>query len=297
MVPRVSVVLPVYNGEDYIEAAIQSVLDQTFTDFECVIIDDGSKDATGAILRAAQKRDPRIRVISRENRGIVPSLNEGLEAARADLIARFDGDDLMVADRLERQVAFLDAHPDHVLVGGQILLIDPKGRPLTEIPLPLDDTTIVKSMLGGTTALAHPAVMFRRAKALEIDGYSEVYVVGEDVDFFLRLSEVGKCANLPQRVLLYRLHAKSISHQSAQAQADFGDQAVRAAAVRRGLPEPPAGGPARADDEVQMERRWGWWALQSKEIGTARHYARRVLARRPFAKESWRLMYCALRGH
>src|SRR5689334_11102780 len=116
-VPRVTVVTPVYNGAAFLREAIDSILQQTFTDFEYLIIDDGSTDATPDLLREAARVDGRIRVVTREAAGVAVARNTGLSLARADLIAHQDADDLSLPDRLARQVAFLDAHPEVVMVG------------------------------------------------------------------------------------------------------------------------------------------------------------------------------------
>ena len=132
-----SVLMPVYDCDQFVQAAIDSILNQTFRDFEFIIIDDGSKDRTAEIVEAAAARDPRIRVISRENRGIVPSLNEALEQATGTLVARMDGDDISLPDRFSRQVAYLQANPECGLVGTQIMFMDPDGRPIAPMPNPL----------------------------------------------------------------------------------------------------------------------------------------------------------------
>src|SRR5258706_14041022 len=115
--PAVSVVMPVYNGERYLASAIDSILAQTFTDFELIAVDDGSTDSSLPMLKRYAERDPRVRVISRPNTGIVGALSDAIAAARAPLIARMDADDLSLPLRFERQVAYLSGHPQCVLVG------------------------------------------------------------------------------------------------------------------------------------------------------------------------------------
>ena len=131
--PRVSVALPVHNCERYVAEAIESILAQTFTDFEFLIVDDGSTDGTLPILNRFAARDSRIRVISRPNTGIVGALNEILGLARADLVARMDADDVALPVRFERQVRYLDEHPECVMVGSRVTIIDPDGDALTEM--------------------------------------------------------------------------------------------------------------------------------------------------------------------
>ena len=121
--------MPVYDGMPYLPLALDSILRQTFRDFEFIVIDDGSTDATADILAVCAARDPRLRVLTLpQSRGIVAALNSGLGAARGEFIARMDADDIALPERLEQQVGFLDAHPDHVLVGSSSSFIDSVGK-------------------------------------------------------------------------------------------------------------------------------------------------------------------------
>lgn len=271
--PRISVLMPVYNGEKYLQLAINSILSQTFRDFEFIIIDDGSTDRTPRILEAAAIRDIRVKVISRANRGISPSLNEGLALARGDLVARMDSDDISLPNRFALQVAYLDAHPDTGLVGGQIIFTDPDDRPLTSMQHPLDHEAVLETMMNGSESLSHPTVMFRRDIARSIGGYSLRFEHAEDIDFFLRMGERAKVANLPDLVLRYRQHQKSIGYTYAQEQAAAHSRAIREAAERIGAPDP---GPVRIGSigsTQVINERWAWWALRDGHLPTARLYA------------------------
>lgn len=294
--PLISVLMPVYNCEEYVQAAIDSILGQTFRDFEFIIIDDGSKDRTADIVKAAAARDDRIKVISRENRGIVPSLNEALAVAAGDLIARMDGDDISLPDRFQRQVDYLRAHPDCGLVGTQIMFMDPDGRPIAPMPNPLDHAGIVQTMLDGSESVSHPTVIFRRAVAQSINGYSDRYKHAEDIDFFLRMAEATQVANMPDLLLHYRQHAKSIGRTQTEAQAEAHYRAICDAAARTGKPKPRLLDRREYGNETDDYTRWAWWALQSGQLPSARFYSRKVLAARPFNLGSWRLAYCVLRG-
>ena len=132
-VPRISVVMPVYSAEKYLRAAVQSVLDQTYREFELVVVDDGSNDESlSAMLKEFAAADPRVKIISRPNTGIVGRKAQRWNCRRFSpiWIARMDSDDLCEPERFEKQLAFLDANPDHVLVGTQVMLIDPEGASL-----------------------------------------------------------------------------------------------------------------------------------------------------------------------
>jgi glycosyltransferase involved in cell wall biosynthesis len=293
---RISVIMPVFNCAGYVEAAIASILDQTYTDFEFIIIDDGSTDQTGKLVDAAAARDARIHLISRENRGISPSLNEGLALARGEYVARMDGDDIALPERFATQIAFLDANPECGLVGTQIMFVDPEGRPLIPMQAPLTHDAIVSTMMRGRESISHPTVMFRRKQALEIGGYLDRFVVAQDIDFFLRMADKAGLANLPDMMLHYRQHLTSVGRTQAALQAKSHTLAIVEAAARMKISAPDPVRIAEFKDVVDDYARWAWWALGSRYLATARHYAGKVLRARPIDRESWRLMFCVLRG-
>jgi glycosyltransferase involved in cell wall biosynthesis len=295
--PAISVVMPVYNAERYVGEATRSILTQTFRDFEFVIIDDGSTDGSPEILERFAAGDGRIRLVSRPNTGIVGALNEGLAMARADLIARMDGDDVARPDRLERQAAYLAEHPECVMVGSRVLVIDPDGRPLKVMGDALTHEEIDQGCLDGRgQPVYHPAVMYRRRVVLEVGAYREIYEDAEDLDLFFRLAEVGRIANLEEPLLEYREHMAKVGRARAASQAACCRRIVEDTRRRRGLPPPPPAPPVRVRTESDTLRTWGWWALSSGHVSTARKYATASLARTPFAFDSWKLLACAVRG-
>ena len=234
--PSVSVCMPVYNTERYVAEAIESILAQTFTDFEFLIVDDGSTDGTLPILSRFAARDSRIRVISRPNTGIVGALNEMLGLARADLVARMDADDMALPDRFEIQVAYLRAHPDVVCVGGEVMAIDASGRDLYLLHEPMDHEAIQELALTGSCPLNHPSVMMRRAAVMAVGGYDPQMKHLEDLDLFLRLGEFGRLVNLPRTVLKYRVHPSSKCEAFILQQAEYLKLASDRACARRGIP-------------------------------------------------------------
>src|SRR5262245_22908484 len=147
--PQMSVLLPVYNAERYLRQSVRSVLDQTFSDFELLAADDGSTDLSLSILQEIASTDPRVRVISRENRGLVETLNELIGVSRGRYLARMDADDRCLPQRFDRQVAYLNEHPDCVAVGARCLLVDPEGLPIGFTVNELDHDGIEKSILSG----------------------------------------------------------------------------------------------------------------------------------------------------
>lgn len=209
--PVLSVLLPAYNAAATVRAAAESVLNGTSAALELIIVDDGSTDGTGAAV-ADLEADPRVRVISRPNKGLAASLNEAIALASAPFIARMDADDVSMPDRFEAQLQYLVDHPDVVLVGGQIRRII-NGEAESESRLPLEHDDIVAALLRGQHALCHPAVMIRRSALDVIGGYWE-YGVAEDWDLYLRLAEVGRVANLDRHVLDYTFHEGGINASS-----------------------------------------------------------------------------------
>jgi len=299
-VMRVSVAMPVYNAGPYLREAIESMLDQTLREFEFIIIDDGSTDESRAIIEDYAQRDGRIRMISRPNRGITPTRNEALGLAQGECVAVMDADDVSLPDRLALQTAYLDAHPECLAVGGRILIVDAEGWPIREACTHEAHEDIDRfHMQGQGGALAHPASMFRREAALAIGGYREAFAAGEDLDLFLRFAERGKLANVPQCVLKYRQHSRSVSHARADVTRRCTEAVLRDAYARRNLPEP--GDSLLQVDEAPLSLaaqhlKWAWWALDAGHVATARKHACRALFREPFRVGSWRAAFCAWRG-
>lgn len=241
--PALSVATSVLNGERHLAAAIESVLAQDFDDFEFLLLDDGSHDRSRAIAEHYAARDPRIRVIARENRGLVASLNQLFEEARAPLVARFDADDICAPDRFSRQMSFLAANPDHGVVGSAIAYIDDHGAAAGNPPVthPTDHAALSANLEDGPL-LCHSAVMVRRDLVLAAGGYRPAYLHAEDYDLWLRLSGMTRMANLPERLLSYRVSENQVSTRHMIAQARHAAIAWRAHMLRQqGRPDPTDG--------------------------------------------------------
>jgi len=300
--PVVSVVMPVYNCERYVAEAVESILAQTFADFEFLIVDDGSTDGSLAILRRYAGQDSRIRVISRPNTGIVGALNEMLDLARGEFVARMDADDISSPERFDRQVAYLRAHPKVVAVSSWVLWVDNELCPIREMCTEETHERIDEAhMRAETGQMSHPAAMLRTDSIRRVNGYSVDYCCAEDFDLWLRLAEIGSLANLPEVLLTWRLHGQSIGATRHAIQQSNVQQAVRAARLRRGLPvatlqdAPVAAASPTRPSEVFCK--WGWWALQAGHLQTAKKYALLTLRKEPFSVASWRLLYCLLRAY
>lgn len=200
---KVSVVMPTFNSARFISDAIDSILSQTFQDFEFIIVDDGSTDGTARLLSEYAQIDKRIKVISNEkNKGIVFALNRGLQACRGDYIVRMDADDIAIKNRIEKQVAAMDADKDICALGGSLSYIDALGNDLGIIRhCELNKLILTK------TPLLHPTVIIRHSSLIQ-NGlyYQEKYRFAEDYFLWLQLSRIGKISAINDVVLQYRLN-------------------------------------------------------------------------------------------
>ena len=235
---KVSVIMPVWNSQQYLTKAVESVLAQTFKDFELIALDDGSTDRSLEILQEFENQDSRIRVITGEHQGYSPLLNKGLSMAKGEYIARMDSDDICLENRFAEQVGFLEKNPDYVAVGSQAIRIDPEGDPIGKIELSVNHETIDQSQITGKGKILHPASMIRREALLTINGYRQEFEPGEDFDLFIRLAEVGKLANLPLQLLQYRTHLKNVTVTRKEKHREVKQEALRQAYQRRGINEP-----------------------------------------------------------
>lgn len=211
--PKISVLLPVYNCELYIKEAIDSILNQTFSDFELLIIDDASTDKTLEIIKSFT--DSRIVIKEKpKNLGYTDSLNYGLTIAKGEYIARMDGDDYSFPNRFEKQVTYLDSHPEAVLCGANYAIID--SEITTQLPQNNDEIQI---QFIRNNCIAHPVVMLRNSvlKANNIC-YDVNKEPAEDFDLWVRLLNYGKLHNLPEVLLKYRVHQKQVSNLQSEKQ-------------------------------------------------------------------------------
>lgn len=208
--PALSVVMPVRNGAAYLELSVQSVLEQTFADFEFIIIDDGSTDATPALLSALAEKDARIRVLRTSGEGIVAALNLGFRAARGALIARMDADDIALPQRFAVQVVALRTMPRLVGLGGSAITIDSHGIETGRMTVPTDAHAAMEELLRRNCFL-HPTMMLRRDAVLAAGLYRPACIYAEDYDLWLRLAERGEIANLQEPLIRFRLHAQQTS--------------------------------------------------------------------------------------
>ena len=302
--PVVSVVMPVYNAGKYLEAAVESILSQTFADFEFLVLDDGSTDDSPAIMQRYEQLDSRIKFSQRphENGNYATALNQLVEAAQGEFIARMDADDISKPERFERQVAYLSAHPEVVAISSRILLVDRELWPIREMCTEETHERIDEAhMRSHSGQMCHPAAMVRTDAIRRLNGYRADYCAAEDFDLWLRLAEIGSLANLPEVLLNWRVHDQNVGHTRHAIQQAIVHKAVRDARLRRGLPvvtlqdEPVR--PASPIPQSELFSKWCWWALEAGHLETAKKYAVLTLRENPFSISSWRLLYCVLRGY
>ena len=247
--PLVSVVLPIYNAEDYLGQAMESLLSQSMRDWEAWLIDDGSTDRSAEIMEYYARRDNRVRgVILRANHGIANVLNMALETVNGRYMARMDADDLMSPRRLEAQVEIMDAQPEIVICGSSYRTIDRKGNPGLTVEPPLTDTAIRWEALFHCP-FAHPSVMIRleTIHRFHLRYCPEARSV-EDYDLWVRMLNFGRGINLSEPLLQYRVHSGQVSRQDSAFQQQAAGRISQAQLAALGVELPL--------DQVQVLRSW-----------------------------------------
>lgn len=215
--PIVSVLMTVYNGEKYLKDAVKSILSQSFTDFEFVIVDDGSSDRSLEVLQ--EFNDPRIRLVLRDHQGLVPALNAGLATCVGKYVARMDADDVADPSRLNTQCAYLDNHNDTDFVCSDIYTIDAGGRVSGEQCDRYDNDKLRDGLLfrKKIKPVIHPTIMARRDVLVRLGGYRE-FVSSEDHDLWLRAVDSHGFFRIPQKLLFYRIHGGGVSRAKGSLQ-------------------------------------------------------------------------------
>jgi hypothetical protein len=232
MTPKISVILPVRDGARWLNEAIASLQYQTLSDFELIVVDDGSADESPRIIEEYSRRDRRIHLVHQERLGLVAALNRGLTASRGQLIARLDADDRAHPQRLQRQSEYMEDHPDVCLLGTWAEKIDEQGS-ITGVLKPPTGPEELASLLVRTNPLLHSSIMLRKSVLQTVGNYRPAFKGAEDYDLWIRMSEVGKVANLPECLLQYRFHSTSVTHRARVRQLFSVRLAQRAAQARR----------------------------------------------------------------
>ena len=209
--PLVSVVMAVYNGRDFLGPALDSLLAQTFSDFELIAVDDGSTDGSSAMLDDYARRDGRVRVIHQAGAGVARARNVGLAHSRGSYIAVADADDVYLPERLAVEVDYLEHHPAVAAVGSSVLVIDEGGRLTGQRHDYPTDSLKIRRRMRRHSCIAHSTAMVRADAMRAIGGYRPVFRLATDYDFWLRLLDHHDCVNLPQPLVYYRYRSASIS--------------------------------------------------------------------------------------
>lgn len=231
--PMVSVVMSVFNGKAHMKEAVDSILNQTFSDFEFIIVDDDSTDGSSEILDKYSKKDERIKIIHQKNTGLTKALNIGISQAQGEFIARMDDDDVSLPDRFEKELEYLNDHPDVALVSCFAKVINEKGEIVGEHKPPIDHETI-KKMSFFSGQICHPAVMFRKKIFDELGGYNEKFRYAQDYELWFRFIGKSAVANIPDFLFLWRASKHGISSKNKNEQRRFAQRA-RAKAIKSGI--------------------------------------------------------------
>jgi glycosyltransferase involved in cell wall biosynthesis len=294
MPTKLTVVMPVYNGEKYLSESIESILSQTFTDFEFLIIDDGSSDKTVEIIKSFD--DNRIVFLQNAaNLGLSKSLNIGIHQSHGNYIARQDADDISLPTRLEKQFKYLENHPKVGVIGTTTEWIDEKGDHLLFWSRPTDNISIQESLIY-TCNIIHGSTMYRRQAVEEIGLYNSKLRTGQDYDLWLRLSEFWDIECLPEILYKHRRHSLMSSSVHNQQQAKNAASALDASIERRlkyarqaifaknKLPDR-----LYAMDQIELTKRFLSWALGARQYNriVAFKFIMAAIVLDPFYQPTW----------
>jgi glycosyltransferase involved in cell wall biosynthesis len=289
-----------YNAERWLAEAVESVLQQTFSDFEFIAVDDGSRDSTARLLSEYAAADRRLIIVKKENSGLADSLNKGIALAKGKWIARIDADDICEPSRLRRQLKHASRDDSLTVIGSGFIEIDQNGQPLASHSYPTYHRALAKRLVRGRGFFPHSSAFFQRDAVAKIGGYRPQIRRAEDWDLWLRLSEVGKIGCNPEPLVRVRKHPNQISHVE-QGKRQFVDAiaAVTAHYLRiQGKPDPLDGKPAEVakyigfiersiDREGEWERRLAWQRFRKSYLETSKTAAARSLL---LSGQGWSLL-------
>ena len=292
--PLVSVIMPVFNCGNFLDRSIRSIVDQTFSDFEFIIVDDGSTDNSLEIANDWASRDSRIQVYPLKHVGIAQARNAAIERANGKYLANNDADDFSIKHRLFEQVQFLNDNPDVVVVSSSILFVDPDGSPIERRFVPTAHKEIDSELLAGRgLSLTHSAMMFRRSTFIAIDGYSKDLEVCEDIDLCLKFAEFGCLANIPEILLNVTRHRSSVSKIHSQERLEkirkLRERVVLNAYKRRGVAAPEVS--IETVDELYREDethlKWANAAYRNEFYSTALKYSVAAIKSNVLNAKTW----------
>lgn len=295
--PKISIILPVYNAQRYLNKALDSLFNQTFEDFELLAINDGSTDKSLKIITQYASRDSRIKVLNQENQGLVSALNRGIKESLAPYIARMDADDIAHPRRLEKQIGYLESHPECVALGSWVTFIDDAGLPFFNYQTHTEHKVILRDILQGNGgAIIHPSLVVRKQALLDIDGYDASCLHFEDFDLYLKLINYGTFHNIPEYLLQYRRHFKSINF-TKNGQETHTQKTKLLNKFRATLELPPVSVQHSefSKDTSELYKNWAQWALSDDYRKSAIKYTLLALLHAPLRKHSWSFLSYALK--
>lgn len=220
--PAVSVVMPVYNTEQYLQESIGSILNQTFSDFELLVVNDGSTDGSRELIESLQKNNKRIRLINQNNQGIVAALNNGIRFSYGKYIARMDSDDISLESRLMEQVSFMDNNADVGVCGSWCKYFGIVNGPICKVQ---ESDSRIKASLLFNTSMVHPSIIMRRDVIEKHDLlYRNGYEHAEDYDLWRRFAQFSKLANIPKSLLYWRTHTAQVTNEHKVSGANSADK-------------------------------------------------------------------------
>lgn len=208
--PTISVLMSVYNDLPNLGKAVESILRQSYSKFEFIIVNDGSTDGSLILLKKYAKEDDRIRLFDESNKGLTKELQFALEHVKGDFVARMDGDDIAFPNRFQHQIDFMTSNPEVVCSGTNVMFIDEDGDLLSKSNQKCEHQKIEEELFSGRGgAIYHPTMIAQTEAVKKIGGYDTRYKIGQDLDLFLRLGEVGKLANSSEITLNFRRSCQS----------------------------------------------------------------------------------------
>lgn len=302
----VSIIMPMRNVEDFVVDALRSVLQETSIPLEVIVVDDACTDRSRQRVEALA--DPRVRIAEGPARGVAACLNVGIEAARGDILMRCDADDLYSAERIARQTAWLQAHPEHDAVCGAYSSIDHRGALVAELCVAAHPVAqeITAELQQGITRTSLCTVAMRRRAVEDIGPFREYFVTSSDIDYLLRLGDACRVQYLPDNTYFYRLHEASITHTQVSVKRQFFEQTARAFQrqrqetglddLQRGkpptLPDERSQAPSSAASQIQgMLVGRSWRLFEQGQHGEALRVAIRAVRHQPSRLAPWRSFF------
>jgi glycosyltransferase involved in cell wall biosynthesis len=290
MQKKVSVVMSCYNSQEWLADSIESVLSQTYEDFEFVLVDDGSQDSTPHIISRYRKLDSRIKVISKKNTGLPDSLNVGISEASGEWIARLDADDTCEPDRLEKQIEFVAVNPQVVLLGTSYSEVDTNGNVLKIHSYPNDDRILKYNLQRLRQFLHHSSVLYPAGAVKRVGGYRPRIRLAEDLDLWLRLASRGQFACLGEPLVHVRTHPNQISH-AASGKSQLTDGMI--AIISHLLTIDSVEDPVEIEDNHAWQFFREWVEMKIDEEGIFRRRKSWICARESYLRQSDKVSACS----